>query len=112
MIYVYDELGECMVPKHEMLARQANRPNNFNPDLGCPHVVSDVMEHVKSMLDGEMYDSKSHLRATYKQGGMTELGNDSSIMDPKPFKPKPPDREKIRDAVGRAYSQVDLTTIG
>ncbi len=112
MIYVYDELSERMVPKWEMLARQSNRPNNFNPDLGCPHIISDVMDHVKSMLDGEMYDSKSHLRQTYKQAGMTELGNDSSIMDPKPFKRPPPDKAGIEEAVGRAWSAVDLVTPG
>jgi hypothetical protein len=70
------------------------------------------MNGVKSMLDGETYDSKSRLRATYKAGGMTEVGNDSSIMSPKPFKKPGPDREKIREAVGRAYSAVDLVTPG
>ena len=112
MIYVYDDMAQAMVPQSEMLVRRGNTPNNFNPDLGCPHVVTDVMDQVKSMLDGKMYDSKSHLRASYKQAGVTELGNDSSIMDPKPFEPQPPDREKIRDAVGRAYGEVDLVTPG
>ena len=112
MIYVYDDMAQAMVPKSEMLVRRGNRPSDFNPDLGCPHVITDVMDGVQSMLDGKMYDSKSHLRATYKQAGVTELGDDSSIMDPKPFKPPPPDKAGIEEAVGRAWSAVDLVNPG
>ena len=111
-IYVWDDMAGAMVPKSEMLVRRGNRPNNRNPDLACPSIITDVMDHVKSMLDGKMYDSKSHLRQTYKDHGMTEVGNDPSIMDPKPFVKPKPDRTKIQEAVTRAYSAVDLVTPG
>jgi hypothetical protein len=44
--------------------------------LPFPRVISDVMDPVQSMLDGKYYTSKSALRATYKQGGVVEVGND------------------------------------
>ena len=108
-IYVWDDMAQAVVPKS---ARRGNRPNNRNPDLGCPSVVTDVMDPVKSMLDGKMYDSKSHLRETYRVGGVTEVGNDPSIMAPKPFVKPKPDRLGIQEAVTRAYSAVDLVTPG
>ena len=73
-----------------------------------PMLALDTMEPVQSMLDGKMYDSKAALRATYKAAGVTEVGNDPSIMDPKPFEKPKPDRKKIKEAVGRAFSQAGL----
>ena len=90
--------------------------NHRRPDekLCAPMVIADSMEPVQSMLDGKMYDSKRALRATYRPSGnkegkyFTEVGNDSSVMDPKPFKkPKPP-REKIKEAVGKAFSRAGM----
>lgn len=73
-----------------------------------PMLALDTMEPVQSMLDGKMYDSKAALRATYRAAGVTEVGNDPSIMDPKPFEKPKPDRKKIKEAVGRAFSQAGL----
>lgn len=76
--------------------------------LSAPMINADTMEPVQSQLDGKMYDSKSELRATYKAAGMVEVGNDSSVTDPKP-RPKPkPDRKKIKASVHKAFSQVGL----
>lgn len=66
------------------------------------------MDPVKSMLDGKLYTSKAALRATYKAAGVTEVGNDSSIMSPKPFKKPKPDRKAIKAAVGKAFSRAGL----
>jgi hypothetical protein len=38
--------------------------------------ASDVMDPVQSQRDGRMYDSKSALRRTYREAGVTEVGND------------------------------------
>lgn len=73
-----------------------------------PMLALDTMEPVQSMLDGKMYDSKAALRATYRAAGVTEVGNDPSIMNPKPFEKPKPDRKKIKEAVGRAFSQAGL----
>lgn len=71
-------------------------------------INQDTMEPVQSQLDGKMYDSKAALRATYKAHGVVEVGDDSSVTNPKP-RPKPkPDRKKIKAAVGKAFSQVGL----
>lgn len=84
------------------------RSNNKRSGLASPMVVTDTMAPVQSMLDGKMYDSKAALRATYKASGMVEVGNDSSIVDPKPFKRQGPDRKAIRAATDRAFSKAGL----
>jgi hypothetical protein len=77
-------------------------------ELPGPMIIRDGMDAVQSMLDGKMYDSKRALRATYKAAGVTEVGNDSRILDPKP-KPKPkPDEAKIRASVEKAMSRAGL----
>lgn len=74
-------------------------------DLPCPHIVGDTMDPVQSMATGKMYDSKSAIRAEYKQLGLTEVGNDSSVIDPKPFRKPKPDRKAIRSTIERAFSR-------
>jgi hypothetical protein len=82
---------------------------NWNrSDLSAPMLICDTMEPVQSQLDGQMYDSKAKLRATYKQAGMVEVGNDSSVTDPKPFKRPKPKREEVKAAVGKAFSRAGL----
>jgi len=72
---------------------------------GCPMVIADSMEPVQSMASGEWYTSKRAIRAEYKRLGMTEVGNDSSIINPKPFKKPKPDRKEIKAAVNKAFSR-------
>lgn len=79
-------------------------------ELQCPMVIRDGMDPVQSMLDGKMYDSKSKLRKTYKEGGVVEVGNDPSILDPKPRPKRKPDIKGIRDAFRRGVSLANLTT--
>lgn len=73
-----------------------------------PHFITDTMEPVQSMLDGRMYDSKATLRQTYKDAGVVEVGNDSSVTDPKRKPNEKPDRQQIKAAVGKAFSQAGL----
>lgn len=73
-------------------------------DLPAPMLIVDTMAPVQSMLDGQMYDSKSALRATYKQAGVVEVGNDPQRFKPRQ-KPKP-DRQAIHAAVKRARSRL------
>ena len=89
-----------------------NWPHNCMPEAmgvrgnhAAPRLIIDTMEPVQSMLDGKMYDSKSNLRRTYKEAGVTEVGNDSSILDPKPFKRKRVTREDVRPSVEKALSK-------
>jgi hypothetical protein len=88
--------------------------NLAQSDLPAPGVISDTMEPTKSMVDGQYYTSKSALRATYLPSGnkegkrYIEIGNDSSVTNPKPRKKPAPDREGIKAAIGRAFSRVGL----
>jgi hypothetical protein len=71
--------------------------------LACPHVVSDTMDPVQSMLDGKLYDSKARLRQTYKQAGMIEVGNDPARLRPKD-RPKL-DKKAIRQSIEKAEAR-------
>jgi hypothetical protein len=77
-------------------------------------VIRDGMDAVQSMLDGQMYESKSSLRRTYRQAGVVEVGNDSSYTDPEKVRSQAPNerkrlkqqsRKKVEAAVGKALSQ-------
>lgn len=77
--------------------------------LPTPMLSLDTMDPVQSQLDGKMYDSKAKLRATYKQAGMVEVGNDSSVTDPKPFKKPRPKRSEIKESVGKAFARAGIS---
>lgn len=68
------------------------------------YVMGDIQPY-KSMIDGTMITSRSHHRMHLKQHGCIEVGNDSSVMNPKP-KPRqsPPG---LRDALIRAVNDVE-----
>jgi len=83
-------------------------PERQRSHIPAPMLNIDTMEPVKSMLDGKMYDSKAALRSTYKQAGVVEVGDDSSVTAPKPRAKTKPDRKQIKAAVGRAFSQAGL----
>lgn len=83
-------------------------PTVNRSELSAPMLALDTMKPVQSMLDGKMYDSKSKLRATYKQAGMVEVGNDSSVTDPKPPKTQKVKREDVKASVGKAFSRAGL----
>ena len=76
-------------------------------DLKAPMLIRDSCDPVQSMLDGKYYDSKSTLRRTYKQAGVTEVGNDK----PPPFKKPRPDRKAMKAAVRKAASRVGLGAV-
>lgn len=83
-------------------------------DLPAPSVVSDTIEPTQSMVDGRYYTSKAAIRATYLPSGnkegkrYVEVGNDSSVLNPKPHTKPKPDRQAIKAAVGKAFSQAGL----
>jgi hypothetical protein len=70
--------------------------------LPAPMVIGDAMPPVQSMLDGRMYESKSALRRTYREAGVTEVGNDVPMSPP----PRPKaDRKAVEASVSRALSK-------
>jgi hypothetical protein len=82
--------------------------NLTRSDLPGPMIITDTMDPVQSQLDGKMYDSKAALRSTYRAAGVIEVGNDSSVTDPKPFKRPKPKREDIKASVNKAFSRAGL----
>lgn len=72
-------------------------------DLPAPQIITDSVE-VKSMVDGKIYTSKSALRRSYREKGYIEVGNEKLTPPPKPK----PDRKKISESVGRAFSRVGI----
>lgn len=78
-------------------------------DLAAPMIIRDSMDPVKGMHDGRVYDSKSQMRASYRAHGVVEVGNDSSVLNPKPKAKRRPDRKEIRHTLNKAISQTNLT---
>lgn len=79
--------------------------------LAAPTVIADTMDPVRSNLDGKMYDSKRRLRQTYREGGVTEMGNDvelnkRQIVDVKEKKRK--QREEVRASIDRALTKAGI----
>ena len=99
----------------------ANWPDNHREwiidnrsDLAAPMVIRDSMDAVKSMLDGKMYESKRGLRQTYREAGVTEVGDDKSYTDPEYMRRQAPAevkrqkqkaRKEVEASVGKALSQ-------
>lgn len=81
--------GKCLRPVTD--ARSA---------LPVPMIMSDTMEPVQSMVDGQFYTSKAKIRASYRAAGVVEVGSDPARLRPKP-KPKP-DRAAIRKSLQKA----------
>ena len=84
-------------------------PDNRS-DLPAPMVIRDEMDPLQGQHNGEIFTSKRKMRQSYRDHGVVEVGNDSSVLDPKPRKPVRPDRGEIREAVNRAVSQTNLTS--
>jgi hypothetical protein len=75
--------------------------------LSAPMVILDGHKPVMSMTNGQMYDSKSALRAEYKRAGVVEVGNDVPM---KKAAPSRDERDRVkkerRAAVGKALSKM------
>ena len=86
--------------------------NLARSSLPAPMLISDNLEPTQSMVDGQYYTSKAALRSTYLPSGnkegarFVEIGGDAAITKPSP-KPKP-DRNAVKAAVGKAFSQAGL----
>jgi hypothetical protein len=89
---------EIVVPRKE-------RPQPKRSELPCPRIASDTMEPVQSQVDGQIYDSKSGIRRSYKVHGVEEIGNDPARL--RPFVRPKNDRRKIKDAVEKAKARVE-----
>lgn len=68
--------------------RKVDRTERAVSSLPSPMIISDHIETVQSMADGNFYSSKSSLRKTYKPSGnpdgasYVELGNEKISAPP------------------------------
>ena len=81
-------------------------PDNRNYDLAAPAVISDNLDYVQGQHDGKHYTSKRALRQSYREQGLTEVGNESPILE----KPKVDHRAAAKASIQKAASQVRLKT--
>jgi len=106
--WIWDERRRELVEADEYYSAAYQTRYHARSELSAPSFIRDNMDAVQSMLDGKMYDSKSALRATYKQAGVVEVGNDSSVFNPAP-PPKPKiSKAKVRATVDKAFSRAGL----
>lgn len=71
-------------------------------ELVTMNFISDTMPQTRHMANNKMYDSKAAFRQATKAAGCIEVGNDSSLLNPKPRKFKEPDRGQRRDDIRKA----------
>lgn len=62
-------------------------------DFPTPMMSLDSMDPLRSMVDGQLYDSKSALRRSYRERGYIEIGNETQKM-PEPPKGDPKARKQ------------------
>lgn len=84
-----------------MPVRERSAPKRS--DLPFPTVISDVMDPVQSQVDGKMYDSKAAIRASYREHGVVEVGNDPARN--KPFVKPRTSRKEIKETVDKARAR-------
>lgn len=66
----------------EVVDRAAAAPLHQSRD--APSVRADGMDPIRSMLDGQVYDSKSRYYGTLKAAGAEIVGNDKGAFDRRP----------------------------
>ena len=82
---VYSRADGCFLPRAEYDRRRWDREERAfmrranQGELCAPMVICDGMPAVQSQNNGKMYDSKSAIRRHYKEAGVIEVGNDSSL---------------------------------
>ena len=61
-------------------------PLDYQPEPRADyHVMPDIQPY-KSMIDGREITSRSRHREHLRDHGCEEVGNDSSVLNPKPYK--------------------------
>lgn len=86
--------------------------NHRRPDevLATPNVIRDDMPPARSMANGQIYDTKSGIRSTYRPDGnpqrrqYEEIGNDPARH--KPHQRAKPDKKAIRDSIEKGKARL------
>lgn len=70
------------------------------------NIISDQMGDIRHMANGKTYDSKSEFRKATRAAGCIEVGNDPSVMNPKPKQFISPDRARRREDIKRSIYEI------
>ena len=93
-VYIYDREKRKVVPKEEK-ARQ-----HFH------EVMGDLKDDFRSPVDGSMITSRADWRAHNRRNDVTDIGNDSSVINPKRKVYQPNESEivdDIKEAIHNAH---------
>ena len=116
---VFSRVDHTWLDRDEYERRKAEREERWfqrqmnQGQLACPAVISDTLPVVQSMVTGRYHDSKSKLRQEYRDHGMIEVGNDSSLTSGKRKVCEPTQAERdakraeIKATTQRAFAAVD-----
>ena len=103
IIYGNDGLGPvARYVNGELVEWREEAPSDRHDGIR-QHVMKDIQPY-KSMIDGTWITSRSKHREHLKAHGVQEVGNDSSVLNPKYKGLQPP--PGLKDHVVRAYQQV------
>lgn len=98
--YIYDKSGNVIFAQEGDKIIKNRLPKQ--KDAGF-HVIKDCEPFV-SMVDGSIITSKSRYREHLRQHGCIEVGNDSSVLNPKREHLKPP--PGLKETIIRSVNQV------
>ena len=90
--YIYDKQGDVIYAEEQGVVIK----NELEETNDAGYMVMPDIQPYRSMIDGTMITSRSAHRSHLKQHGCVEVGNDSSVLNPKPVKRGPPPGLKQR----------------
>ena len=84
-----------------MIPTEVYYPWKYAHVRGAPAYISDHMDPLRHMADGQIYDSKAKFRQATAAAGCVEVGNEVATIL-KPREPVPLSRGERRDAIKRS----------
>lgn len=107
---VFDRVAMTWIEPEEHARRMADLEERLfqkranQGELCAPMVITDGMAPVQSMTNGQIYDSKSAIRAEYRRAGVLEVGTEKPMKKPKPDKAAM--QKARRAAIGKSLSRM------
>lgn len=103
-VYRYRD-GQMIGPDGMPMLNQAERA----AEPCAPFTISDTQPALRSMTDGQLYDSKSEMRREYKRVGVEEVGTEKlkkgrSWAEERAYRAK--QREGIKASLHKAHSRM------
>lgn len=104
--WIYDAETQTMVPKREYLARKAERTLHSRSSLSRPMVIGS-MPPIKSMIDGQYYDSKATYYRHVERNGCEIIGHDKTWTDHVDARARYDEKAHEADVVGDVKKAIE-----